>query len=113
MIEIYHNPRCSKSRAGMKFIEDNKIDTKVVEYLKEPLTADEIKLLVSKTGLSVTDLVRTHEEYYKQNLKGKEYSDEEWYVIIAEHPNLLHRPIVVNGDKAVWAQPPEKMNEIL
>lgn len=112
MLKIYHNPRCSKSRAGLKFITDQEIEHEVVEYLKEGLTAVDIKDLVDKTGLAVSDLVRTHEAYFKSELKGKVISDKEWYDILAEHPNLLHRPIVVKGDKAVFAQPPENINKL-
>lgn len=113
MLEIYHNPRCSKSRAGLNFITERNLEHVVVEYLKEELTADDIKSLVGKIGMPVTELIRTHEAYYKSEFKGKTLSDEEWYGVLAEHPNLLHRPIVVKGYKAVFAQPPEKINELL
>lgn len=113
MLKIYHNPRCSKSRAGLKFIVDNSLQYEIVEYLKEELSANELKELISKTGLKPSELVRTHEEYFKKNLKGKEFSDDEWVNILADNPKLLHRPIVVNGKKAVWAQPPESINNIL
>lgn len=113
MLKIYHNPRCSKSRAGLNFIVENNLEHVVVEYLKESLNAEDIKALVQKTGLAVEDLVRKHEDYYKSELKGKTISEEEWYQILAEHPNLLHRPIVVKGDKAVFAQPPENIKNLL
>ncbi len=113
MLKIYHNPRCSKSRAGLKFINDNALEHEIIEYLKEELSANDLKVLISKTGLKPIDLVRTHEDYYKKTLKGKVFSDDEWYSILAENPKLLHRPIVVNGEKATWAQPPENINSIL
>lgn len=113
MLKIYHNPRCSKSRAGLKYITEKHIAHEVIEYLKENLSAIEIKELVLKTGLRPIELVRTHEEYYKSNLKTKTISDEEWYSILAENPKLLNRPIVANGGKAVFAQPPENINKIL
>ncbi len=113
MLKIYHNPRCSKSRAGLNFIIENKIEHTIIEYLKDRLSAEDIKALVRKTRMPVEDLVRTHETYYKSELKGKNISSEEWYHILAEHPNLLHRPIVVKGDNAVFAQPPENINNLL
>lgn len=113
MLKIYHNPRCSKSRAGLKFIIDNSLQHEVVEYLKEELSANDLKALIYKTGLKPADLVRTQEDFFKKNLKGKEFSDDEWCDILAENPKLLHRPIVVNGEKATWAQPPENINNIL
>lgn len=113
MLKIYHNSRCAKSRSGLNFLKDHNLDYEIIEYLKEGLTPEDISALVKQTGLKVTGLVRTQEAYYKKNLKGNSYTDEEWFVIIAENPKLLQRPIVVNNDKAVVAQPPEKINEIL
>lgn len=112
MIKIYHNPRCSKSRNGLQYLTDNNIEHEIVEYLKLDLNESDIKDLVLKTGLKPIELVRTHEEYYKKNLKGKNFSDDDWYKILSDNPKLLHRPIVVKGDKAVFAQPPEKINEL-
>ena len=113
MLKIYHNPRCSKSRAGLKFIIDNSLEHEVIEYLKEELSASDLKILISKTGIKPAEMVRKQEDYFKKNLKGKEFTDDEWYSIISKNPKLLHRPIVVNGEKAVWAQPPENINDIL
>jgi arsenate reductase (glutaredoxin) len=113
MLKIYHNPRCSKSRAGLQFITDNSLKHEVVDYMSETLTPNDIKELIAKTGLKPFELIRTHEDYYKNNLKGKNFTDEEWYKILADNPKLLHRPIVVNGEKAVFAQPPENINKIL
>lgn len=113
MLKIYHNPRCAKSRAGLKYLTDNSIEYEIVEYLKSGFTANEIKNLILKTGMKPTDLVRTQEDYYKKNLKGKEFSNEKWYEILADNPKLLHRPIVVVGEKAVLAQPPENIDKII
>jgi len=113
MLKIYHNPRCSKSRAGLQFITDNGLPHEVVDYLNENLSAAGIKALIAKTGLKPIELVRTHEDYYKTNLKGKHFTDDEWCQILSENPKLLHRPIVVNGKKAVFAQPAENINTIL
>ena len=113
MLKIYHNSRCSKSRAGLKFIIDNSLEYEVVEYLKNNLSASEIKELISKIGVKPVEMVRTQEDYFKKNLKGKDFTDEEWFDILAANPKLLHRPIVVNGEKAILAQPPEEINKIL
>jgi arsenate reductase (glutaredoxin) len=113
MLTIYHNPRCSKSRAGLQYLTENSIAHEVVYYLKENLSEVDIKELILKTGLKAKELVRTHEDYYKINLKNKTITDEEWYSILAKNPNLLHRPIVTNGEKGILAQPPENINNIL
>jgi len=113
MIKILHNPRCSKSRAGLNYLIENNIDFEIIEYLKLNFTANDIKELSEKTGLTPIELVRTQEEYFKTDLKGKKFSDIEWFEIIAENPKLLQRPIIINGNKAVWAQPPERVQQII
>ncbi|MDA3894367.1 MAG: hypothetical protein PF517_22115 [Salinivirgaceae bacterium] len=113
MLKIYHNPRCSKSRAGLKYLVDNGIDHEIIEYLTLELSPTDIKYLADRTGLQPFDLVRTHEDVYKKNYKGKEISNEEWYKILSENPKLLHRPIVIKDTKGVFAQPPEKINDLL
>jgi arsenate reductase (glutaredoxin) len=112
MLKIYHNPRCSKSRAGLAYLNDNDIPREVVEYLKTPLSVDEMKKLFMKLNLKPADVVRTQEDIYKKELKGKNFTDEEWIRIILENPKLLKRPIVEGQTRAVIAIPPEKIDEL-
>jgi arsenate reductase (glutaredoxin) len=112
MMTIYHNPRCAKSRAGLKYLEENNIEHKIRLYLKDNLSVDELSTLLKQTGLKAQELVRQQEDYYKKELKGKEFSTEEWLQILAENPKLLQRPIVQKGQKAVLAQPPKKIEEL-
>ena len=113
IMKIYHNPRCSKSRAGLQYLEEKGYDVEIKKYLAEGISKKELKEIISKTGKKPFDFVRTHEADYKTNYKGKEFSDEEWIVILVENPKLLHRPIVVNGSKAVLANPPENIEQIV
>ena len=113
MLKIYHNPRCSKSRKGLEYLQSKSSEFEVVEYLKEGLTTELLKEIILKTHLSPLELIRTHEELYKKELKGKNFNDEEWIDIIIENPKLLHRPIIIGKHKAVLAQPPEKLDELL
>ncbi|MBI9067552.1 MAG: hypothetical protein JEZ09_09695 [Salinivirgaceae bacterium] len=113
MLKIFHNPRCSKSRAGLNYLITNNLEHEIIDYLNINLSANDVEKLVKQTGLQVTDLVRTQEEYYKKNLKDNKYSNEEWYKIIAENPKLLQRPIVIKDEKGVFAQPPEKINDLI
>ena len=113
MIKIYHNTRCRKSRAGLEYLNKKVKDFEIVEYLKQTLTESELKNLVKLLNKKPFELVRTQEEIYKKNFKTKDISDNEWVKILAENPKLLQRPIVVNGNKAVLAQPPEEINKIL
>ena len=113
MIKIYHNSRCSKSRAGLQYLQNKNTDIEIVEYLKQPLTVGELSEIVNKLGIKPIELIRKNEDYYKKELKGKELTDEEWIKIMAENPRLIERPIIVSGDKAVIGRPTEKIDEIV
>lgn len=113
MLKIYHNPRCSKSREGLEYLKTKSEDFEVVEYLKEGLTEDIIKEIVLKTNLKPIELIRTQEDVFKKEFKGKNFTDEEWIEIIIENPKLLQRPLIVGKQKAVIARPAEKVDEIV
>ena len=113
MIKIYHNPRCRKSRAGLQHLESKKVEFEVVEYLKYPLQLEELKDLLIKLNKKPLEMVRTQEDGYKKELKGKQFTDEEWIKVMVENPKLIKRPIVEKGYKAVWADPPENMDTLV
>ena len=113
MITIYHNTRCRKSREGFGLLEAKGVEFQVREYLKDPLTFDELKALITKTGLKPIDIIRKEEAFFKQNLKGKELSDAQWIEEMVKEPKLIQRPIVENNDKAVLARPAEEIEKIL
>lgn len=106
MLKIYHNPRCSKSREGCQILKDSNQDFEIVEYLKNPLSANELKELIRILNIEPIDLVRKKEDIWKANYAGKELSDEEIIEAMTEHPKLIERPIVVKDDKAVVGRPP-------
>ena len=110
---IYHNPKCRKSRAGLEYVKSINSTVEVKEYIRQGISADEIREIVKMLGIGPFELVRTQEEYYKENLKGKDFTDEEWYTILSENPKLIRRPIVVNEGKAVLADPPEKADSVV
>ena len=101
MITIYHNSRCRKSRGGLEYLQKKGVDFEIVEYLKNPLSPEEIGDLLKKMKKKPADIIRTQEEIYKKNYKGKKFADEEWLKILSENPKLIRRPIVVKEDKAV------------
>lgn len=112
-VTIYHNPRCSKSRETLKLIREKGVEPVVVEYLRDTPSAEEIAALLKKLGMAAADLVRKGEAVYKEQFKGRQLSEAEWVSAMAEYPQLIERPIVVSGKKAVLGRPPEQVLEIL
>lgn len=110
MITIYHNSRCKKSRAGLARLEEKGLEFEIKNYIKDGITTDEIKDILMKMNVSPHEMIRTQEADYKNKLKGKTFTDEEWIKIMAQDPKLIKRPIVVKKYKAVWADPPENMD---
>lgn len=111
MITIYHNPRCSKSRATCELITGtyNTVNeaTRVIEYLKHPLTVTQLKQLNAQLGCPVREMVRDTEAEYKElQLAGATLTDAQLYEALAAHPILLQRPIVVRNGRAVIGRPP-------
>jgi arsenate reductase len=113
MIKILHNPRCSKSRAGVTLLEEKGIEFEIIKYLDDPLTPDELTSVIEKLGIRPLELIRKNEADYKDELADKELSDEEWILAMVENPRLIERPIVINGDKAVIGRPVEAIENVL
>ena len=113
-VTIYHNPRCSKSRQTLALLEERGVELTVVEYLKNPPTAAELRGLLNKLGLAAKDLVRRSEAVYKElGLADRLDDDDALVEAMAEHPTLIERPIVVVGQKARLGRPPEQVLEVL
>jgi polyphosphate kinase len=112
-MKIYHNPRCSKSREVLKFMEEKGFDIEIIDYMKAGISAKEIKEFLSKSGLLVTDIIRTNEDLYKEKYKGKELTKEEWINILVENPKLIQRPLVIKGTHAVIARPAEEIMKLI
>lgn len=112
MFTIYHNPRCSKSRQTLALLEEHGVNITVVEYLKNPLSKDEIEGLSAKLKVSIIEMMRTKEaEFSEQNLKN---ADEETLInAMVNTPKLMERPIVVHDNKAVIGRPPENVLNII
>lgn len=114
MTTIYHNPRCSKSRATLALLQARGIAPDIVRYLDTPPDAALLKSLTGKLGCSIRDLMRTGEAAYRElNLRDKTLSEDALIDIVAAHPQLLQRPIVVHGQRAAIGRPPENVLEIL
>ncbi len=113
MIKIYHNTRCSKSRQTLQLLQAKTSEIEVVEYLRQAPTEDELRDIIKKLNIRPEQLLRKGEKLFKEEFSGKTYSDDEWIRILAQHPLLIERPIVVNGNKAVIGRPPEQVLDIL
>ena len=108
-MKIYHNPKCSKSRQTLELVRNKTSEFEIIEYLKNPLTAKEITVLLSQLNIKPLSLVRTQEIIWRENYKGKELTDIEIINTMFENPKLIERPIVVKNNKAVIGRPPENV----
>ena len=113
-IEIFHNPRCSKSRQTLALLQEKGIEPTVVEYLKTPPSKTRLKAILKMLALEPRQLMRKGEKEYKeQNLADEGLSKEQLIDAMVATPKLIERPIVINGDKAAVGRPPESVLEIL
>jgi arsenate reductase len=113
-ITIYHNPRCSKSRQTLQLIRDAGIEPDVVEYLKTPLSAEEVGRLLDKLGIEPIEIMRRKEAVFGElGLADRHLTRDEALVILSSNPVLIERPIVVKGPRAVIGRPPENARELL
>jgi len=112
-VQIWHNPRCSKSREAMKLLEANGVDAEVVKYLEVEPDEEMIKAVLKKLGIHAKELMRTKEDMFKE-LKLADVEDEGVLIrAMSRFPKLIERPIVIKGDKAVIGRPPEKVVDLL
>jgi arsenate reductase len=113
-LTVYEKRSCTTCRSLAALLEKRGIDFERVDFHVEPLTVAELAELVRKTGGPARDLFRRSEPVYAQLGLGKrEVGDEQAIRLMAEHPQLLQRPVVVRGDRAVLARPLERVEELL
>lgn len=112
MFKIYHNPRCRKSREGLAYLQGKTAEIELVEYLRTGLTKEMLEEIMLKSGIEPQNMVRKQEELFKKELKGKNFTREEWLQILIENPKLLQRPFIVSKHKAVLAQPPKTIDRL-
>ncbi len=113
-VKIYHNPRCSKSRQTLALIKEKGVEPEIVEYLKNPPSAETLTALLSQLGLEPRQLIRRGEAIYKElKLNDTALSDDALITAMVENPILIERPIVSSGSKAALGRPPEAVLDIL
>jgi arsenate reductase len=112
-VTIYHNPRCSKSRQALSLLESKGNKPIVVEYLKNPLTTEQLSQIINELNIKPIDLVRKNESIWKENYKGKELSDDGLIEAMISNPKLIERPIVSSSKGTVVGRPPENVLSVL
>ncbi len=113
MITIWHNPKCSKSREALKMLEEKGDTFEIFKYLDTPPSRAEIVVILEKLGVSARDLMRTKEDLYKELVIASITDETTLIDILAEHPKLIERPIIIDGNRAVIGRPIESVVEFL
>lgn len=112
-ITVYEKPTCTTCRNLFTLLKQEGVDVDRVNYHVEGLTTELVADLLRKTGLGPREVLRTREPEYQEHVAGRDLTDAELIAVIAAHPALLQRPIVVRGERAVLARPVEKVRELL
>lgn len=113
MIKIYHNPRCSKSRQGVAFLENSSKEFEIVKYLETVPSEVALTEIINLLDITPIQLVRKTEKIWKEEFKGKELSDAEIIKAMVDNPKLIERPIIINNNKAVIGRPVENILSII
>ena len=111
-VTLYHNPRCSKSRATLALLRERDVELEIVEYLDAPLSRRELEQLRDRLGQPATEWVRRKESAFSEAGLSARSSEDEILAAIAAHPILLERPIAVLGERARIGRPPEQVLEL-
>lgn len=111
---IYQKPTCSTCRQAIQLLKDGGIPFTAVNYYEHGFTKAQLKNLLKKAGLSPRDALRTKEDIYKElGLAKKSLSDDELLEVMVAHPDLIQRPIIERGDRAVLARPADTVKQLL
>jgi arsenate reductase len=111
---VFHNPACSKSRGALEILADRNVETEVVEYLKAPPDRATLERIVDSISDEPAALVRKDKRFKELGLDAGAYTTRAAVVaLLLEHPELMERPVVFVGDRAVIARPSEKVLELL
>ena len=114
MAVLYHNPRCSKSRAALALLQDRDLDLEVLRYLETPPDEAALRKLLGQLGMTPLELMRRGEARYRElGLKAATVSDHDRIRAMVENPILIERPIFITRGKAVVGRPPERVLELL
>ena len=112
---IYHNQKCSKSRAALELLQSKGLEPSIIEYLKNPPTFDELEEIIIKLNIHPKQLIRFKEDNAKELgiSTGDQLTNEQWIAILSKNPDLIERPIVVTVTGAVIGRPPENVLKLM
>jgi arsenate reductase len=113
-ITVYDEPTCTKCREMDRFLRESSVDFSKINYYLEPLGEKKLRELIKKMGIKPRELLRTSEPIYRElGLAKKEFTDDEIISLMVKHPDLIQRPIVERGDRAVLGRPTENVKALL
>jgi len=113
-ITVYHNPACGNSRGALEILRTRKVEVDVIEYLKAHPTREALEKIADMLDGPVADLVRKDKRFKELGLDAAKYNDKKTVVaLLLEHPELMQRPVVIRGKRAIIARPPEKLEPLL
>lgn len=113
-IRIFHNPRCSKSRATLALLQQRGLEPEITLYLETPPDAGELSSILNKLGLTARELMRKGDsEYLDQGLDDETLSEDVLIAAMVDSPRLIERPIVLANDRAAIGRPPESVLDIV
>ena len=111
-VVVYEKPTCSKCRELKRVLNEKQIAFESINYFEQPLDAATLTRLLKSAGLKPMDAMRTKEPAYREHVAGRELTDEQMIALMVKHPELIQRPIVVKGGKAVLARPIDKLADL-
>ena len=113
-ITVYEKPTCTKCREMNRFLREHGVDFAKVNYYIEPLSKDQLTELIRKMKIKPRELLRTSEAIYRElGLAKKDFSDDQIISLMVKHPDLMQRPIVERGKRAVLGRPTENVKALL
>jgi len=113
-IVVYQKPTCTTCRQVYNALKESGVDFDAVDYYTDPIPKTKLKELLRKMGMNASDLLRTKEPIYKTlKLADRDLKDDELVDLMVKHPDLIQRPIVEKGSRAILARPAERLKEIL
>lgn len=112
-ITVYEKPTCTTCRKVAKVLTENGVHFEKVNYYIKPFSKAKLKALLKKAGLKPSEVLRKNEQVYKKlEIKEKNYTEAQILDLMIKNPDLVQRPIIEKGNRAILARPPERIKEL-